>query len=78
MTEVTVLSKKPCVQCDATMKTLDRFKQDYKVEDIYDEKNLALVEELGYKQAPVVLVHVDGELVNHWSGFNPGELDKFK
>lgn len=77
--EVTVYSKKPCVQCDATMRKLDEFGVTYKVEDATELENLEFISDiLGYTSAPVVTVHEDGELVQHWSGYQPEELNKLK
>lgn len=67
---ITVFSKPACVQCDATIRTLDKHGLDYEVVDISaDDEALESVKALGYQQAPVVFV--DGE---HWSGFRPDRL----
>lgn len=72
---ITLLSKTPCVQCDATKRKLDADGLDYNKDDIYAEENMAIVAELGYMAAPVVLVRdSDGTIVNHWSGFNPTKI----
>lgn len=64
---ITVYSKPACVQCTATTRALDRKGVDYKVVDIMEDAGaFALVQELGYRQVPVV---VAGE--QHWSGFRP-------
>lgn len=64
---ITVYSKPACVQCTATTRALDRKGIDYKVVDVMEDAGaLALVQELGYRQVPVV---VAGE--QHWSGFRP-------
>lgn len=72
---ITVLSKSPCVQCDATARKLDADKLDYTKEDIYAEENMAIIQELKYMAAPVVLIRdEEGTIVKHWSGFNPTKL----
>lgn len=72
---ITVLSKDRCVQCNATYRKLDAEKAVYDVHDIYSDENMALVTELGYMAAPVVLVRDEsGEIVDHWSGFNPTRI----
>jgi glutaredoxin-like protein NrdH len=64
---ITVYSKPACVQCTATTRALDRKGVDYTVVDIMENAAaFALVQELGYRQVPVV---VAGE--QHWSGFRP-------
>jgi glutaredoxin-like protein NrdH len=72
---VTVLSKPACVQCTATYRTLDNEKVGYESDDIYTDGNLALVKELGYMAAPVVVVRDDeGNIADHWSGFRPDKI----
>jgi len=74
---VTVFSKKPCPQCDATFRQLDKKKDaegrtliEYTVVDITTEPGAKefITEQLGYLQAPVVLIHE-----GHWSDFRPSE-----
>lgn len=65
--QITVYTKPRCVQCDATMRVLDTRETPYNVVDVsVDNEALEYILELGYKQAPVVVV---GE--EHWSGFRP-------
>lgn len=71
---VTVYSKKPCVQCDATFRKLDGVGVEYKVADAMNEDNLNFIRGLGYMQAPVVTVEEDGKLVDHWSGYIPDKV----
>lgn len=53
-----------------TKKLLDRGGVAYDVVDIQeDESALAYIKELGYLQAPVVVVGDE-----HWSGFNPEKI----
>lgn len=64
---ITVYSKPACVQCNATTRALDRQGVDYTVIDVSeDAQAYALVQDLGYRQVPVV---VAGE--RHWAGFRP-------
>lgn len=71
---ITVYSKNDCGQCSSTYKALDRAGLDYTVRMVdEDPEALAIVKELGYLQAPVV---VAGD--THWSGFRPGEIAKLK
>ncbi len=71
---VTVYSKKPCVQCDATFRKLDGTGVDYQVDDATTDENLEFVKSLGYSQAPVVTVEKDGKIVDHWSGYQPDKI----
>jgi glutaredoxin-like protein NrdH len=67
---VTVYSKSPCVQCDATYRALDSKGIEYNVIDLSENAAaLRIVKELGYLQAPVVVT--DDE---HWSGFRPDKI----
>ncbi|MDI7862728.1 glutaredoxin-like protein NrdH [Rhizobiaceae bacterium n13] len=64
---ITVYSKPACVQCTATTRALDRQGIDYTIIDVsIDADAFALVQDLGYRQVPVV---VAGE--QHWAGFRP-------
>ncbi|CAN7335304.1 glutaredoxin [Devosia riboflavina] len=64
---ITVYSKPACVQCTATTRALDRKGIDYTVVDISEDADAyARVEEMGYRQVPVV---VAGD--QHWAGFRP-------
>lgn len=74
---VTVYSKPSCVQCTATYRALTARGIEYEIFDVsVDEKALTTVRDLGYLQAPVVIV--DGEAVggDHWSGFRPDKIDE--
>lgn len=73
---ITVYGKPACVQCNATYRTLDKKGVKYYSIDITDpehEDKLHYVKNLGYEQAPVVVVETD-EGVKHWSGFNPDKI----
>lgn len=67
---ITVYSKPACVQCTATTRELDRKGISYEYIDLTkDMKAMATVGELGYRQAPVVVVGDD-----HWAGFRPDKI----
>lgn len=67
---VTVYSKPACVQCNATVRALDKKGIEYKVVDMsQDIDALERVRALGYMQAPVVMAGSD-----HWSGFRPDKI----
>ena len=68
---VTVLTKSNCVQCDWTVKLLERERIPYRTEDITSDENMERVKQLGYLSAPVVIV---GE--ESWSGFQPARLQE--
>lgn len=76
MTSVTVYSAGPeCVQCKQTFDHLERRGVDFTKVDLRT-KVAALeyvTEQLGYSQAPVVVV--DDEPENHWYGFRPDKID---
>ncbi|MCD9471036.1 glutaredoxin-like protein NrdH [Photobacterium phosphoreum] len=64
---VIVYSKPNCIQCVATKRVLDAQGTDYKNIDLSADKNaLETVIQLGYREAPVVVVED-----KHWSGFRP-------
>ncbi len=67
---VTVYSKPACVQCTATTRELDRRGVAYKYIDLTEDADaMNRVRDLGYMQAPVVVVGDD-----HWSGFRPDKI----
>jgi len=67
---VTVYSKPACVQCNATVRALDKKGIEYDVIDMSQDMNaLERVRALGYMQAPVVMAGAD-----HWSGFRPDKI----
>lgn len=64
---ITVYSTPACVQCTATTRALSARGLSFDVVDLTrDGEAMAMVADLGYRQAPVV---VAGEA--HWSGFRP-------
>lgn len=69
--KVTVYTTPDCVQCNSTKRYFDRHNVAYDTVDLsQDEEALAMVRELGYTAAPVVIA---GD--KHWSGFR---IDKIK
>lgn len=67
---VTVYSKPACVQCNATVRALDKKGITYNVIDMsQDMEALEQVRAMGYMQAPVVMAGED-----HWSGFRPDKI----
>ncbi|WP_404473578.1 glutaredoxin family protein [Microbacterium aerolatum] len=78
MTEVMVYSTGPaCQRCRLTCRRLDELGIRYDLIEIHEEHNAALrtylVDELGYVEAPVVVVG-DGR-DNSWAGFRPDRID---
>lgn len=68
---VIVYSKPACVQCTATTRALDAKGIGYELVDLTaDEEAMSFVQQLGYRQAPVV---VAGN--THWAGFRPDMID---
>ena len=67
---VTVYTLPACVQCDSTKRLLTKNEIQYREIDLSsDQEALAMVKELGYTAAPVVVAGDD-----HWSGFRPDKL----
>ncbi len=67
---IIVYSKPACVQCTATTRALDSAGISYDVIDLsQDTDAFAAVQELGYRQVPVV---VTGD--QHWAGFRPDKI----
>ena len=67
-----VLSKKGCVQCNATERKLKELGVEYEVRKVdEDEDALKLATDLGYQAAPVVIAP-DG---SHWSGYVVANLE---
>lgn len=69
---MTVYSKPKCVQCTATYRALDGKEIEYQVIDLTTNAAALeyVTEELGYSQAPVVVVDEH----DHWSGFRPDKI----
>jgi glutaredoxin-like protein NrdH len=75
---VTVYSSGPtCQRCRLTCRRLDELGILYDVVEIHEEHSTALraylVDELGYTEAPVVVIGDDTD--NAWSGFRPDRID---
>jgi len=67
---ILVFTKPGCFGCKLSMKKLDDLKLPYQAVDVtQDEEGRQRVQELGYRQLPVV---VAGD--QHWSGFSPDRL----
>ncbi len=67
---VTVYTLPACVQCDSTKRLLTKNEIPYQEIDLSQNPDaLAMVRELGYTAAPVVMAGND-----HWSGFRPDKL----
>jgi glutaredoxin-like protein NrdH len=71
---VTVYSTPNCQQCRMTYRALDKAEISYVVVDLAANDNARtwVSEDLGYSQAPVVVVDQDPE--HHWSGFRPDQI----
>jgi glutaredoxin-like protein NrdH len=70
MNDITVYTKRACVQCNATRKALDKAGIDYRIVDITENAEAyEYVRALGYLQAPVVVTPA-----GTWSGFRPDRL----
>lgn len=76
---IEVLSLENCVQCKATTRALDKTSTEYKKTNMsQDLEAHKLATSLGYRQAPVVLIRDDdGEIVDHWSGFDADKINKY-
>lgn len=67
---VVVYTLPACVQCDSTKRLLTRNEIPYSEVDISQDADArAMVREMGYSAAPVVVAGED-----HWSGFRPDKL----
>ena len=70
---VTIFSKNSCVQCDMTKRELGKRGVEFEEKRMdLDESYLEKAKEMGYLQAPVVILP-DG---THWSGFRPDLIAK--
>lgn len=77
MSPVKIYTKPNCPQCRYTKKRIeDRNISFVEIDITEDPDGMHRVKnELGYKQAPVVVVK-DGEMdMVHWSGFSPDKID---
>jgi glutaredoxin-like protein NrdH len=73
-TEVIVYSVTGCIQCQLTCRSLTEHGIRYRIVDLTENAHaLAYVtEELGYAQAPVVVVTDQ----DHWAGFRPDHINR--
>lgn len=68
---ITVYSKPFCGQCTATYRALESKGLKFDIVDVSEHPEvIEYIEELGYKQVPVVVVGDE----NHWSGFRPDKI----
>lgn len=88
--EITLYSKERCVQCAASERELRKVGVDFEKDghrivlgetayihaDATSDENREFAMGLGYMQAPVMTVVVDGELTDHWSGFRPDKIQE--
>lgn len=71
---VTLYTKSNCVQCDMTKRVLVREGIEYTEVNLeQDAEAMAMVKEMGYQSAPVV---VAGD--THWSGFRAERIKGLK
>ncbi|WP_439590757.1 glutaredoxin family protein [Microbacterium sp.] len=67
-----------CMRCTLTCRCLDDRGLDYTVIDLRDDTNSAardwITHDLGYSEAPVVVVDDDDQ--HHWSGFRPDLIEQ--
>ena len=75
---VVVYSKPGCVQCNATYRWLDDHNIRYRIVDVTeDEQAFKMIDDMGYQQAPVVIIPFDFPVsVHHFSGFRPDLLEQ--
>lgn len=75
--DIIAYTKSNCVQCDSTIRRLQRGGVPFIAVDL--EQNAEafdyVMNELGHKQAPVVVASIRGRMRN-WSGYNPAMLDE--
>lgn len=73
---VTVYTTENCPQCYATQRQLNLRDIPFTPVDLTENQEAYqyVTTELGYNQAPVVVVRQDEEIVTHWSGFRPDRL----
>ena len=83
---VNLYTKPQCVQCTATKRLLEREGIPFHTVNLPDDPDaLEYIKELGYQQAPVVVLDGgdmvndrDGGVIVHWSGFRPDLLNQLK
>lgn len=75
---ITLYIKSNCIQCTQTKKTLDKMGLPYQTVNVETDTQAYdyVVNRLGYKAAPVVVVTDNEEqTAEHWAGFNPERLN---
>lgn len=78
---ITVYTKSNCIQCVQSKKLLDKLGLEYQTVDIEDDEQSYdyIVNRLGYRAAPVIIVIDDEEeTAEHWSGYNPEKIKGLK
>lgn len=75
---VTLYSKENCVQCKASERKLDELKVNFEHDDATTEENLSYIHSLDktYMRAPIMVVSVDGVVVDHWTGYRPDKIEE--
>lgn len=69
---ITVYSKPACVQCTATTRALEARGLSYELVDLTEDADaMQHVQDLGYRQAPVVIAGDE-----HWAGFRPDMIGR--
>ena len=72
--KVTVYTKTNCVQCEATKRWLRKAKIEFDTVNLEENPEaMAMVQELGYNAAPVVITDIES-----WSGFRISKLQDLK
>lgn len=74
---ITVYIKSNCVQCTQTKKHLTKLNLPYVEVNVEDDLQAYdyIVNRLGYRAAPVIIVTDDDEeTAEHWSGYNPEKI----
>jgi len=78
MVQVTIYTTGPgCFGCKKTIELFDAAGVTHTIVNIRenDAAREYVTEDLGYMQAPIVVVE-DGEGHDHWSGLQPGEIER--
>lgn len=77
MLTITVYSTPGCMGCWATERQLGS--TPFEAVDLsLDADAASEVAALGYRSAPVVLIRKNGEVIEHWAGFNTDAIDRWK
>lgn len=67
------------MQCKATYRSLNKLQLAYSIDEDGGSADSLLAKNLGYMQAPIVLVRdlLTGDLLDSWSGFRPDKIDEW-